>query len=440
MIADIENLDYTGAAHEPDILVRDGEPSAIKVSDYEVSYENNKNAGEGKVIITATETGNYSGEAETTFDINKRLLKDAMLEPIEDLIYNGAKREPEVLFVPSEAGIILESDYVVTYKANRNAGTAKVIVTAKKEGNYTGECVAEFIIHQKELNTDMVPDIKDLVYNGKEQKPEVILTDGEPSIIEESDYIITYENNENAGSAKAVITAVTDGNYKGSVRKDFIILKKNQAVLSSSYHGIYDGNSHSILVKVEEGVVYYRISTKNMALQMSAEDYKKEAPRFTESGEYAVDFMVVRDNHNDFYGTETVKIEKKPITNTMFAAIASQTYTGKEIRPTILVTDFLLSGNDYDVEYRNNIKTGKAQVIIIAKEGSNFTGSIIMEFEIVKEKVQEVKPPQTPEAGPLQSPGVDKSVNSGDNAKWLILLVVLFISGVVILNSFRKRK
>ena len=60
---------YTGGEIEPEIVVKDGDTVLVEGEDYEVSFEENTDAG--TVTVTITGTGNYAGEREVTFEIVK---------------------------------------------------------------------------------------------------------------------------------------------------------------------------------------------------------------------------------------------------------------------------------------------------------------------------------------------------------------------------------
>ena len=58
---------YTGSAIVPTVVVKENIPK----NEYTLSYENNTNAGAGKVIVVDGEGGNYTVSGETSFTINK---------------------------------------------------------------------------------------------------------------------------------------------------------------------------------------------------------------------------------------------------------------------------------------------------------------------------------------------------------------------------------
>lgn len=207
MIGTINAVGYDGTSHKPIPVVSDGSPSIIGIDDYSVSYGENKNAGKGSVTITAKEDGNYAGTAAAAFDIGKRPLTNTMLKAIDPVVYNGQEQKPTVLFADAEAGIINSTDYAIDYTGNVASGTGKATVTAKTDGNYSGECYVEFLISKRDIKEVNIDEIKDVMYTGKEQKPEVIITDGEPSIIKDLDYDIDYSKNIDVGEATVTISA-----------------------------------------------------------------------------------------------------------------------------------------------------------------------------------------------------------------------------------------
>ena len=68
-IEDIGDIEYTGEEIELDIVVKDGDVTLVKGTDYTVGYVVDVEAGTGTVSITAVDGSEYSGEAEKTFRI-----------------------------------------------------------------------------------------------------------------------------------------------------------------------------------------------------------------------------------------------------------------------------------------------------------------------------------------------------------------------------------
>lgn len=86
-IAAIDAVTYNGKAQAPALNVVDGTKALTAGTDYTAVYSNNTNAGTAKVVITGT--GNYSGTAEQTFTINKKLVTVTSGITAVDREYNG---------------------------------------------------------------------------------------------------------------------------------------------------------------------------------------------------------------------------------------------------------------------------------------------------------------------------------------------------------------
>lgn len=69
MISVTGTYKFTGSAIVPNYTVTDG--SSLASNDYDAAVTNNVNAGDGKITVTAKDTGNYSGEVDKTFAIAK---------------------------------------------------------------------------------------------------------------------------------------------------------------------------------------------------------------------------------------------------------------------------------------------------------------------------------------------------------------------------------
>ena len=78
-----------------------------------------------------------------------------------------------------------------------------------------------------------------------------------------------------------------------------------------------------------------------------------------------------------------ITVNPKALTANMVQPIASQTYTGSAIEPTVTVNvgkKTLTAGTDYTVTYKDNTNVGTAKVIVTGK--GNYTGSVEAKFNI----------------------------------------------------------
>ena len=175
----------------------------------------------GMYVVTATGQGGYVNSVGTfTFLILQRDLADAILNVDDaDLVFNHDKKEPDVT-VSVTGDPVQGEDYTVTYYNNVNASDeAKAVVTAKGN-NFTGSQTAEFTIAPKEITADMVQDIPDQHYTGKEVVPPVTIKDSSYTLILGYDYTTACEDK---GPGAATVTIKGTGNYTGEVEKTFTI-------------------------------------------------------------------------------------------------------------------------------------------------------------------------------------------------------------------------
>lgn len=92
----------------------------------------------------------------------------------------------------------------------------------------------------------VMPSEETYSYNGKAQTPDVTVTFNDKELEKNTDYMIDYVNNQNAGTATINITGM--GRYEGSASKDFTITKKAVTVSGIKAQGKkYDGTAKNIL-------------------------------------------------------------------------------------------------------------------------------------------------------------------------------------------------
>ncbi len=90
------------------------------------------------------------------------------------------------------------------------------------------------------LEEIVVGDLENVVYNGKEQKQIPVVKTTAGKVLTSSDYTISYsEDTKNAGKVTVTITGI--GNYTGTVKKTYEIIKKELVVKTESATKYYDG-------------------------------------------------------------------------------------------------------------------------------------------------------------------------------------------------------
>ena len=159
---------YNGNAQTPAVRVEVGGETLVQGVDYEISYENNINAGEASVTIQGI--GDYTGTLTQKFIINKGTTSIEITNTLDKEYDGQAVSEPTVNVKGSTGSKVIEwykkeesTSKVVTWKklteAPSEVGTYKVVVSVEEDENYTGASTEkEFSIREKETVTpEVVP-------------------------------------------------------------------------------------------------------------------------------------------------------------------------------------------------------------------------------------------------------------------------------------------
>ena len=214
---------YTGGEIEPEIVVKDGDTVLVEGEDYEVTFEENTDAG--TVTVTITGTGNYAGETEVTFEIVK-----AMAPAIQwPEVTGGPTYGQTVAEIPLSA---MEDDHgAFVWKCpDCVPGVGEFLFPLvympdnADNYDYTGvplECEVCVEVAPKDISTLTVDDIPAQTATGGALTPTVTVRHGDAVLAAGTDYKITYANNTAVGTATVTITGM--GNYVGTLTATFAI-------------------------------------------------------------------------------------------------------------------------------------------------------------------------------------------------------------------------
>lgn len=214
---------YTGGEIEPEITVKDGDKVLVEGEDYEVTFEENTDAG--TVTVTITGTGNYAGETEVTFEIVK-----ATAPAIEwPEVTGGLTYGQTVAEIPLSA---MEDDHgaFVWKRPDCVPGVGEYLLPLvympdnADNYDYTGvplECEVCVEVAPKDISTLTVDAIPAQTATGSALTPAVTVRHGDTVLVAGTDYTITYANNTAVGTATVTITGM--GNYTGTLTATFAI-------------------------------------------------------------------------------------------------------------------------------------------------------------------------------------------------------------------------
>ncbi len=367
---------YTGSEIEPTVTVTDivDGNDIIKKSDYDVSYENNVNAGIATVTLTGK--GNYTGTKTATFTITKKQVTKPEADATA-FVYN----ETEQTYAIAE-----NEHYTVCGNKRTNAGNYEVIVSLKDSSNYewadgtTEDVTFTFTIAKSENEWTTKPSIADWTYGATASTPVAQAKVGDWSVVYDGGTLPTMP-----GTYTATFTVAESENYKAlTATVSFTIHSASIQFTASDTVVEYNGQAHSItlaVTKPENVVVKYS--------ETGADGSWVDALAYTDvCTDKVIHFTISADGYTTVTSSKKVTITARDIAKVSIADIADQVYTGSEIKPTVTVTDgepSIIKASDYDVSYSDNVNAGTATVTLTGK--GNYAGTKTADFTITKKQV-----------------------------------------------------
>ena len=219
---------YT-AERMPEFTFYDAKGKAlIRGTDYYVSSYY-YNTAKTSVTIILSGKGSYAGSSYYGYNVvlNGTSMANCRVELSQTSYkYTGYAHTPTVK-VYNGSTLVPSTYYIVSYKNNKDAGTASVTVTGTN--GYTGSQTVYFTITGNTINTCTATLSQTTYkYDGLYKEPTVTVKDGYTTLTRNVDYKLTYSNNRVAGTATVLITGI--GKYSGSMTKEFTIQGLDQTV------------------------------------------------------------------------------------------------------------------------------------------------------------------------------------------------------------------
>ncbi len=381
------------------------------------SFEDPDAGANKKVTIDSTSpdftgsTGNYQNyhityPATATATIRKAIAK-ITTEPVgASLTYNGTERDliatgavADPASVPVEYALSEDGPYSTDLPKGVNAGEYTVWYRIQETGNYTGEAPKSVTatIAKKSVNPTITLDQDTFVYDGTAKEPVVTLIEADGTTeIPADEYTVEYSGNVDVGTAAVTVTAKDDGNYSfAAVKKNFTIGQKQATVLTHPKPAgkplVFDNMALELVTEGtgSGGTMVYRVGPDG--------DFEPAIPTETNAGTYMVYYKVQGDtNHSDSEeGQVEVTISPKTVkdpTIELFDGddpLNSYTYDGnaKEPRPVVKDGSTVISADEYNIVYSDNIDAGTAVVNITDKPGGNYTVTGSATFVIKKANI-----------------------------------------------------
>ena len=241
------------------------------------------------------------------------------------------------------------------------------------------------------------------VYDGGEIRPEVTVSYNGTMLTEGADYILSYENNIDPGTATVTIEAAENSGYIGTVQKNFAIRAVLDEYVTVVQPGAFKGcanltnvNIRSTVTGIGEQAFADCKNLRNIYFYGNCPETGKDMfQNVTANAYYPYNDLTWSLDKLQNYGGNITWCPWNPQTGEparrdlsiceMTVSAKDLTYNGKAQTPQITVTDsgkVLKEGVDYTVTYKDNVKAGTATVT--ATGAGIYGGSITTRFAISK--------------------------------------------------------
>ena len=226
------------------------------------------------------------------------------------------------------------------------------------------------------LTDAVVMDLDNQTYSGSALTPKPTVVLGGKTLVEGTDYQLSYENNVNASvldkTKPAAVIIQGKGAYSGSLKKTFTIDQAEvyYAAVAAISAQQYTGSALTPKPTITLG-----------GRTLTTSDYSISYKNNTNVGTATVT-VTGKGNYTGSKSTN-FKINAKTLPSNPVLSATSYIYDGKAKTPGVTVKDgtkTLVNGTDYTVKYSNNVNVGTATVTVTGK--GNYTGSKSTNFKI----------------------------------------------------------
>ena len=254
--ADDISVVYNGKAQKPAPALYWNGKKLTNKTDYTFTYHEGTYTGTdteqiasvketGDYYIKLTGKGNFTGTRRLKLTVLPKATEDSSVKPISKatvpkipnqsyltLGKNGAVT-PEVTVKYGSQTLEPGTHYTVAYSNNTKVGTAYAIITGIEKNGYSGTKRVSFKITGMAISKATVNGLsgQTFVYNGTDIEPvltlSVKLNGTDVDLVQGTDYSVTWQKNQNAGTAAVTFTG--KNGYTGTLKKTFKIKAFNIA-------------------------------------------------------------------------------------------------------------------------------------------------------------------------------------------------------------------
>ena len=407
------SYEYTGDEIEPPLAITFTQGSGKaktnisleEDTDYSVEYSSNVLPGTARITITGK--GLYTGTVVKSFKITGLSIKKAVITNFNASVeYSGQEIAQNAALTLNGRVLTLaddendkNGDYIAVYSKNTNVGNATV--TFKGINGYTDSIQKKFSIKKKALSESdfefVVPSKWSFAKGGS--TPMVTLTFKGEALERNKDYTVSYKNNKTLTTEttvkKPLVTVTGKGNFSGNLSREFTIITSdlsNEDITMTAKDVVATG-------KAGKWISAPVITDVDGKALKAGTDYEKEIKYYVDGTDKLLTasdtvaagttIKAVATGKGAYTNTieTTYRIVQKDISKAT-VKVAAKIYTGKDVTlsPEDITLTFKkepMTAGDYVIDettYKNNIKKGKASVVI--RGVGDFGGSKTITFTI----------------------------------------------------------
>jgi uncharacterized repeat protein (TIGR02543 family) len=382
---------YTAKDIEPTVIVTSGRknPKVLKEGvNYTVSYSNNKNATneDSPAVATITYKGNFKGTTKLLFHILPKPIGNSTdSTPAEEIflgdvvLVDGGDFNVNIFY----NGHKIESKYYIL-KADKEKQT--VTITGKNNYSESIKDVDYTLLTNAEADNTKIKAHLAFTYDGEPKvftKDQLSVRDGNNNALTSSKYFVQYEDNIDAGLAKAHVTANNRSGYYGE---------------SVIYYDILPDKDKSVVKAEVMGKVYYvpggaqppvkvtAILDKKTLILQEGKDYTVSYQYYTSDSfraRYKILFKGNYEGRAPYIGDFTIlpaPFTEKNVTVCApdlvytepgdYKAVIYVSVDGKLLRPENYTVQYLVGDEDITTS-RNFTLTGNQMPVTVIVKGRN---------------------------------------------------------------------
>ena len=420
---------------EPAVTVKDEDQvTELLRSEYRVEYQNNRNVGTAKVVVTDEPGGNYEiTPAEVEFQITAKVQDGLSITGQRDVVTYGDQftlgttggsgngvvtweitegKDTVAAVDPKSGQVTVIGHGEATVKATKSG--AEPVTRAADGANYEDATASwTFTVVKKPVTATVTAE--DKTYN--EYPGAKVHAVVERSGLVAGDEITitlpdgTFED-ENAGVDK-IVTVVTTGAQVGGTNWEHydISYSSDTTPVKATIHkatakittvtaatGLtYDGTEKTLIT----GAVADPGSVQAEYALSEDGEYSTDSPKGTDAGTYTVWYRVKEtDNYiGEAPQSVSVTVAKKQVAPVIALDQDSFVYDGTAKEPVVTLTadGSTIPAGEYTVAYSGNVNVGPAAVTVTAKAGGNYTftnAPVTKNFTITEEAAKVTEKPE----------------------------------------------